>query len=61
MEDVGADLGHQRLGRELHDEMAAGLRDFLMRYSSSEFEVLVKMLGDLMKAEKVGVRICPGE
>jgi hypothetical protein len=41
--------------------MAAGLRDFLMRYSSSELEVLVKMLGDLMKAEKVGVRIRPGE
>ncbi|WP_123026107.1 MarR family winged helix-turn-helix transcriptional regulator [Mycolicibacterium stellerae] len=47
--------------RELHDEMAAGLRDFLMRYSSSELDVLVKVLRDLVKAEKVGVRISPGE
>ncbi len=41
--------------------MAAGLRDFLMRYSSSELEVLIKMLRDLMKADKAGVRISPGE
>jgi DNA-binding MarR family transcriptional regulator len=47
--------------RELHDEMAAGLRDFLMRYPNSELEVLVKMLRDLMVSKKVGVRISPGE
>jgi DNA-binding MarR family transcriptional regulator len=47
--------------RELHDEMAAGLRDFLMRYPNSELEVLVKVLRDLMVAKKVGVRISPGE
>ena len=47
--------------RELHDEMAAGPRDFLMRYPNSELEVLVKVLRDLMGAEKVGVRISPGE
>ena len=47
--------------RELHDEMAAGLRDFLIRYPNSELEVLVKVLRDLMGAEKIGVRISPGE
>jgi hypothetical protein len=30
-------------------------------YSSSELEVLVTMLRDLMNADKVGVRISPGE
>jgi len=30
-------------------------------YPSSELEVLVKMLRDLMNADKVGVRISPGE
>lgn len=47
--------------RQLHDEMAAGLRDFLMRYQSGELEVLAKVLRDLMAATKVGVRIRPGE
>ncbi len=47
--------------RELHSEMAAGLRDFLLRYPSSELEVLVKVLRDLMAARKVGVRISAGE
>lgn len=47
--------------RQLHDEMAAGLRDFLMRYPNSELEVLVKVLRDLMAARKVGVRVTPGE
>jgi DNA-binding MarR family transcriptional regulator len=47
--------------RELHDEMAAGLRDFLMRYPNSELEVLVKVLADMMAAKKVGVRISHGE
>ena len=47
--------------RQLHDEMAAGLRDFLTRYPKSELEVLAKVLRDLMAAEKVGVRITQGQ
>lgn len=47
--------------RQLHEEMAAGLRDVLMRYPNSELEVLVKVLRDLMAATKVGVRIRAGE
>lgn len=47
--------------RQLHEEMAAGLRDFLMRYPNSELEVLAKVLRDLMVAKKVGVRISPGQ
>ena len=42
----------RRAHRELHDEMAAGLRDFLMRYPNSELEVLVKVLRDLMASRK---------
>ncbi len=30
-------------------------------YSSSELEVLITMLRDLMKADNAGVRISPGE
>ena len=41
--------------------MAAGLCDFLTRYSKSELEVLAKVLRDLMVAEKVGVRIAQGQ
>jgi DNA-binding MarR family transcriptional regulator len=47
--------------REMHDEMALGMRDFLSRYSNSELEVLVKVLRDVMAARKVGVRIAFGE
>jgi DNA-binding MarR family transcriptional regulator len=47
--------------RQLHNEMAQGLRDFLLRYPNSELEVLVKVLRDLIAAEKVGVRISPVE
>jgi DNA-binding MarR family transcriptional regulator len=47
--------------RQLRDETAAGLRDFLKRYPNAELEVLVKVLRDLMAASRVGVRITPGE
>ena len=47
--------------RQLHDEMAAGLRDFLLRYPSAELDVLAKVLRDLMAATKVGVRIRPAD
>jgi hypothetical protein len=39
--------------------MAQGLREFLRRYSNAELEVLVKVLDDLSKARKVGVRLVP--
>jgi DNA-binding MarR family transcriptional regulator len=47
--------------REMHDEMADGLRDFLSHYSNAELEVLVKVLRDVMAARKIGVRIAQGE
>lgn len=43
--------------RQLHEEMALGLRDFLMRYSGAELAVLEKVLRDLTSATKIGVRI----
>jgi DNA-binding MarR family transcriptional regulator len=43
--------------RQLHDEMAGGLHDFLKRYGNAELEVLVKVLRDLLSAKKTGVRI----
>lgn len=43
--------------RQLHEEMALGLHDFLKRYSGAELAVLEKVLRDLASATKVGVRI----
>lgn len=45
--------------RELHAEMNSGWRDFLLRYTSAELQVLTKVLGDLAAARRVGVRLVP--
>lgn len=45
--------------RQLHAEMDSGWRDFLLRYSSAELQVLTKVLGDLAAARKIGVRLVP--
>jgi DNA-binding MarR family transcriptional regulator len=47
--------------RRLHEEMADGLHDFLLRYSGAELQVLAKVLRDLQAARKVGVRLVVGE
>jgi hypothetical protein len=47
--------------RQMHEEMALGLRDFLKRYSGAELAVLEKVLRDLAAATKVGVRITAPE
>ncbi|MDT5000894.1 MAG: hypothetical protein QOK12_2999 [Mycobacterium sp.] len=47
--------------RQLHEEMADGLHDFLLRYSGAELQVLAKVLRDLQAARKVGVRLVVGE
>lgn len=46
---------HQRM----HEEMAAGVGDFLSRYSNADLAVLARMLQDLLAAGKDGVRIVP--
>lgn len=43
--------------RQLHDEMAAGLDDFLSRYRSADLEVIATVLRDLLAAGRSGVRI----
>jgi DNA-binding MarR family transcriptional regulator len=43
--------------RQLHEEMAKGLQDFLKRYGNAELEVLVQVLRDLLATKKTGVRI----
>jgi hypothetical protein len=45
----------------MHEEIRQGMQDFLSRYSNAELAVLTKVLGDLLGAEKVGVRIAFGE
>jgi DNA-binding MarR family transcriptional regulator len=45
--------------RRMHDEMNRGARDFLLRYSGADLQVLVKILGDLAGAHKDGVRLVP--
>ncbi|MBB5162209.1 MarR family transcriptional regulator [Mycobacterium sp. AZCC_0083] len=47
--------------RRLHEEMADGLHDFLLRYSGAELQVLAMVLRDLQAARKVGVRLVVGE
>jgi DNA-binding MarR family transcriptional regulator len=47
--------------RQLHDEMARGVHDFLQRYSNAELQTVEKVLRDLVAAKKVGVRIAVGE
>ncbi|GFG54255.1 transcriptional regulator [Mycolicibacterium agri] len=47
--------------RQMHEEIAAGLRDFLSRYTNAELAVLTEVLADLMTARKVGVRLTPGD
>lgn len=47
------------LHRKLHEEMDRGTRDFLLRYSGADLQVLVKVLGDLAGAHKDGVRLVP--
>ena len=47
------------LHRRLHEEMDRGAREFLLRYSGAELQVLVKVLGDLAGAHKDGVRLVP--
>lgn len=45
--------------RQLHEEMDRGTREFLLRYSGADLQVLVKILGDLAGAHKDGVRLVP--
>ena len=45
----------------MHEEMRQGVEDFLSRYSNAELAVLIKVLRDLLGAEKIGVRITSGE
>lgn len=47
------------LHRKLHEEMDRGTRDFLLRYSGADLQVLVKVLADLAGAHKDGVRLVP--
>jgi DNA-binding MarR family transcriptional regulator len=47
--------------RQMHEEMAGGLHDFLQRYTNAELHVVERMLRDLASARKVGVRIVVGE
>ncbi len=47
--------------RQMHAEMDSGWRDFLLRYSSAELQVITKVLGDLAAARKVGVRLVPDQ
>jgi DNA-binding MarR family transcriptional regulator len=47
--------------RRMHDEMDAGRRDFLLRYTAAELATLTKVLSDLMATEKRGVRLVPAD
>ncbi|CPU45515.1 Putative transcriptional regulator%2C MarR family [Mycobacteroides abscessus] len=42
---------------QLHEEMDRGVRDFLLRYSNADLQVVEKVLQDLLVSGKDGVRI----
>jgi DNA-binding MarR family transcriptional regulator len=46
--------------RQLHREMDLGMSDFLQAYSNADLRVLTTVLGDLLAAKRVGVRITRG-
>lgn len=46
-----------RVHRQMHEEMDRGLADFLVRYSAGELATVTKILSDLMRTERVGVRL----
>jgi DNA-binding MarR family transcriptional regulator len=46
-----------RVHGRMHDEMDAGLREFLLRYTATELATVTKVLGDLMATERAGVRL----
>jgi DNA-binding MarR family transcriptional regulator len=50
-----------RVHRQMHDEMNRGLADFLARYSRAELATVIKILEDLVRARRVGVRLTPPE
>lgn len=43
--------------RQMHHEMDAGVRDFLMRYSAGELATVNRILADLLAAQRRGVRL----
>ncbi|OHU94728.1 MarR family transcriptional regulator [Mycobacterium talmoniae] len=43
--------------RRLHEEMNRGMQDFLSRYTRAELATVTKILGDLLRSERVGVRL----
>lgn len=43
--------------RRMHGEMDDGLREFLMRYTTAELDIVTRILGDLLRTEKRGVRL----
>jgi DNA-binding MarR family transcriptional regulator len=46
-----------RVHRRMHDEMDHGREAFLMRYSATELATVTKVLTDLLRTEKRGVRL----
>jgi len=48
-----------RAHRRMHDEMNRGLEDFLSRYTRAELATVITILGDLLKTQRVGVRLMP--
>jgi DNA-binding MarR family transcriptional regulator len=45
--------------QQMHHEMDAGVRDFLMRYSAGELATVNRILEDLLAAQRHGVRLVP--
>lgn len=50
----------ERVHRRMHVEMRDGLREFLLRYTATELQTVTKVLDDLLRVDKRGVRLVTG-
>ncbi|QPZ38616.1 MarR family winged helix-turn-helix transcriptional regulator [Paramicrobacterium chengjingii] len=55
--EVGEEI--QRAHRSLHEQMGDGLATLLMRYSESDLAVITRVLSDLLRMPREGVRFRP--
>lgn len=55
--ELGAEI--QRAHRGLHEQMGSGLAEFMGRYSAADLEVVMRVLDDLLRMPRDGLRFRP--
>lgn len=49
----------QRAHRSLHEQMGSGIAEFMARYSADELDVITRVLNDLVRMPRDGLRFRP--